>query len=101
MPESSWRHGGDIMERPWLRHYPPGVPADIDTSTVPSLVAMLDESFCAYRDNPAFVFMDKTVSYAGLDDASRALGAFLQSKGLKRGDRVAIMMPNVLQYPVT
>jgi len=88
------------MERPWLRNYPPGVPADIDTSTVPSLVAMLDDSFRTYRDNPAFVFMDKTLSYGEVDDASRALGAFLQSKGLKRGARVAIMMPNVLQYPV-
>ena len=87
-------------QRPWLRHYPPGVAAEIDSSKYSSLVTMFEESFAAYRDRPAFVCMDKALTFSELDDASRAFGAWLQSKGLKRGDRVAIMMPNVLQYPV-
>ena len=88
------------MQRPWLRHYPPGVPAEIDTSRYPSLVAMLEESFQAHADKEACICMDKSLSYGALDRASRAFAAWLQSKGLQRGARVAIMMPNVLQYPV-
>jgi long-chain acyl-CoA synthetase len=88
------------MERLWLRHYPPGVPADIDVSRYPSLVAMFEEGFKAHADREAFVCMGKALTYAQLDEASRAFAAFLQSRGLQRGARVAIMMPNVLQYPV-
>ena len=88
------------MERPWLRHYPPGVPADIDPSRYPSLVAMLEEGFKAYAEREACVCMGKTLTYGELDETSRAFAAWLQSRGLKRGARVAIMMPNVLQYPV-
>ena len=88
------------MEPLWLRHYPPGVPATIDPSRYPSLVAMLEEGFKAYADRDACVCMGKTLTYAELDETSRAFAAWLQSRGLKRGARVAIMMPNVLQYPV-
>jgi long-chain acyl-CoA synthetase len=88
------------MERLWLRHYPPGVPADIDPSRYPSLVAMFEESFKAYADRDACVCMGKALTYTQLDEASRAFAAWLQSLGLERGARVAIMMPNVLQYPV-
>ena len=88
------------MERPWLKHYPPGVPAEIDPSRYPSLVAMLEESFQANAAKQACVCMGKTLTYAELEAASRAFAAWLQSKGLQRGARVAIMMPNVLQYPV-
>ena len=88
------------MERPWLKHYPPGVPAEIDPSRYPSLVAMLEESFQTHAAKQACVCMGKTLTYAELDAASRAFAAWLQSKGLQRGARVAIMMPNVLQYPV-
>ena len=88
------------MERPWLKHYPPGVPAEIDPSRYPSLVAMLEESFQTHAAKDACVCMGKTLTYAELDAASRAFAAWLQSKGLQRGARVAIMMPNVLQYPV-
>jgi len=88
------------MERPWLKHYPPGVPAEIDPSRYPSLVAMLEESFLANAAKRACVCMGKTMTYAELDAASRAFAAWLQSKRLQRGTRVAIMMPNVLQYPV-
>jgi long-chain acyl-CoA synthetase len=88
------------MERPWLQHYPQGVAAEIDASKYPSLIAMLEESFQAHRGRPAFVCMGKALTYGEIDEASRAFAAWLQSKGLQRGARVAIMMPNVLQYPV-
>jgi len=88
------------MDRPWLKNYPPEVPAEIDPSRYPSLVAMFEESFKAYAGREACVCMGATLTYARLDAASRSLAAFLQSRGLKRGARVALMMPNVLQYPV-
>jgi long-chain acyl-CoA synthetase len=88
------------MQRPWLKNYPPGVPAEIDTSRYPSLVAMFEESFQVNADRDACVCMGKTLTYAELDAASRALAGWLQGKGLKPGARVAIMMPNVLQYAV-
>jgi long-chain acyl-CoA synthetase len=88
------------MQRPWLRNYPPGVPAEIDPSRYASLMAMFDESFKAHRGKDAFICMGKTLTYADLDLSSRAFAAWLQSKGLPRGARVAIMLPNVLQNPV-
>ena len=88
------------MDRIWLKHYPAGVPADIDAGQYPSLVALFEESFAKYKNANAYACMDKKLTYAQLDEMSRALGAWLQGKGLQRGDRVAIMMPNVLQYPV-
>jgi long-chain acyl-CoA synthetase len=88
------------VERIWLNHYPPGTPPEIDISEYSSLVALLEKSFAEYRDHAAFVCMDRALTYDDLDDMSRAFGAWLQSKGLQKGARVAIMMPNVLQYPV-
>ena len=88
------------MQRPWLKHYPPGVPAEIDPSQYPSLVAMFEESFQAHRGKDAFVCMGKALTYGEVDESSRAFAAWLQSKGLERGARVAIMLPNVLQNPV-
>jgi len=88
------------MERIWLKQYPAGVPADIDVKQYASLVDLLEESFKKFADRKAFICMDKSISYRDLDDMSRALGAYLQSRGLQRGARVALMMPNVLQYPV-
>lgn len=88
------------MERLWLRHYPPGVPAEVDPSRYPSLVAMLEEGFKTYAAREACVCMGKALTYGELDETSRALAGWLQKVGLKRGARVAIMMPNVLQYPV-
>ncbi len=88
------------MQKIWLKQYPAGVPADIKTDVYPSLVALLDESFSKYRDLPAYKFMGASFSFGAIDDASRALAAWLQDQGLVRGDRVAIMMPNVPQYPV-
>jgi long-chain acyl-CoA synthetase len=88
------------MERVWLKQYPPGVPADIDTTQYSSLVELLEESFAKFADRKAFICMDKAISYRDLDEMSRSFAAYLQSKGLQRGARVALMMPNVLQYPV-
>ena len=88
------------MEKIWLKSYPPGVPADIDPDQYRSLVHLLEEAFTKYADRNAYVCMDKFLTYAELDTYSRQLGAFLQSRGLKKGARVALMMPNVLQYPV-
>ena len=89
------------MDRIWLKQYPAGVPADIDVTQYGSLVALFEESFAKFRDRKAFICMDKAVTYGELDEMSLALGAYLQSKGLKKGARVAIMMPNVLQHPVS
>ena len=89
-----------MTDRPWLSAYPPGVPADIDASVYPSLVALMEESFKNYADRVAYSFMGKEVSYRQTDTFSQTFAAYLQGLGLARGDRVAIMMPNVPQYPV-
>ena len=89
------------MDRNWLHHYPPGVPADIDPEAYPSLKEAIEEAFTNYRQQPAFTNMGATLSYAQLDELSRAFAAWLQQRaGLVPGDRVALMMPNILQYPV-
>ena len=90
-----------MTHRPWLTAYPQGVPADIDTTQYPSLVALMDEAFTKYAGRVAYSFMGKEVTYAQTDSLSSAFAAYLQGLGLVKGDRVAIMMPNVPQYPVT
>ncbi len=89
------------QDRVWLSSYPEGVPADIDPDQYPSLVAMLEESFARFGSRTAFSFMGKDLSYAQMDEQSRQLAAYFQSLGLAKGERIAIMMPNVPQYPVT
>jgi long-chain acyl-CoA synthetase len=88
------------VERIWLKSYPPGVPAEIDPSEYASLVEVFDRSVQQFAARPAFHSMGRTISYAELERLSRAFGAWLQAKGLGRGARVAIMLPNCLQYPV-
>jgi long-chain acyl-CoA synthetase len=88
------------VQRIWLKSYPPGVPADIDPSEYASLVEVFDRSAKQFAARPAFHSMGKTISYAELERLSRAFGAWLQAKGLAKGSRVAIMLPNCLQYPV-
>ncbi|WNG35309.1 long-chain fatty acid--CoA ligase [Archangium violaceum] len=88
------------MDKIWLKHYPPGVPAEIDDRQYNSLTHMLEESFSTFAARPAFKCMGKTLTYREIDTLSRQVGAWLQSRGLPRGATVAIMMPNVLQYPV-
>jgi long-chain acyl-CoA synthetase len=85
----------------WLKSYPEGVPADIDPSQYSSLVGLLEESFSKFADRTAYSFMGKELSFAQTDQESLGLAAYLQSLGLSKGDRVAVMMPNVPQYPVT
>ncbi|MCA3213724.1 MAG: long-chain-fatty-acid--CoA ligase [Burkholderiales bacterium] len=88
------------MDRFWLKNYPAGVPAEIDPGQYASLVQLLEEAFKKYAALPAYSCMGATLTYRQLDENSAAIGAWLQSKGLGKGNRVAIMMPNVLQYPV-
>ena len=90
-----------MTERPWLAAYPQGVPADVDTTQYTSLVALMDEAFRQYSARDAYSFMGKDVTFGETDALSRAMAAYLQGLGLSKGDRVAIMMPNMPQYPVT
>jgi long-chain acyl-CoA synthetase len=87
-------------ERVWLSSYPEGVPAEIDASQYDSLVSLMEESFSKYADRTAYSFMGQNIGYQETDLKSQALAAYLQSLGLEKGDRVAVMMPNVPQYPV-
>ena len=89
-----------MTDRIWLKSYPPGVPADIDPTQYRSLVQLMEQAFRDYAGRTAYSFMGKDVSFAETDAQSRQLGAYLQNLGLQRGDRVALMMPNVPQYPV-
>ncbi|MCD2512262.1 long-chain-fatty-acid--CoA ligase [Comamonas endophytica] len=89
-----------MSDRPWLSAYPQGVPAEIDATQYQSLVALMEEAFTEYRDRVAYSFMGKELSFAQTDVQSRALAAYLQGLGLAKGDRVALMMPNMPQYPV-
>ncbi len=88
------------MEPIWLKHYPAEVPRDVNIALYPSLVDLLDTSFKKNAARPAYLMMGKSVSFAQVDEASRAFAAYLQSLGLEKGDRVALMMPNLFQYPV-
>ena len=88
------------MDKIWLKSYPPNVPSEINPDQYASLVHMLEESFSKYADRNAYVCMDKFLTYGELDAYSKKLAGWLQSRGMERGARVAIMMPNVLQYPI-
>jgi long-chain acyl-CoA synthetase len=88
------------MERIWLKSYPAGVPADIDPKKYRSLVQLFEQSIAKYRDRPAFHSMGKSITFGELDKLSRDFAAWLQGCGLAKGARVAIMMPNCLQYPI-
>ncbi|MBE0624660.1 MAG: long-chain-fatty-acid--CoA ligase [Burkholderiales bacterium] len=88
------------MEKIWLKHYPAGVPAEIDPDKYQSIRDLFDESVANYAERPAYHCMGREISFADVDRMSAAFGAWLQSRGLHKGDRVALMMPNVLQYPV-
>jgi long-chain acyl-CoA synthetase len=89
-----------MADRIWLKSYPPGVPADLPPSPYGSLVALMEESFQKYAARPAYSFMGKVMSFGETDRLSLAFAAYLQGLGLAQGDRVAVMMPNVPQYPV-
>ena len=86
--------------RPWLNNYPKGLPANIDVDKYPNLNAFITEALQKFAKQPAFYCMGKSLTYGEIDRMSMQLGAYLQSRGLKPGDKVAIMMPNLLQYPI-
>src|SRR5678816_2941649 len=88
------------MDKTWLKQYPAGVPAEIDVAQYASLVALLDESFRRYASAVAYKFMGKAITFRQVDEASVALAAWLQAQGFVKGDRIAVMLPNVPQYPV-
>ncbi|MBK7503410.1 MAG: long-chain-fatty-acid--CoA ligase [Polaromonas sp.] len=89
-----------MKQRPWLGQYPEGVPADIDETQYESLVELLEESFKKNARSTAYSFMGKDTTFAQTDSLSVAFGAYLQGLGLEKGDRVALMMPNMPQYPI-
>ena len=89
-----------VGARPWVASYPPGIPADIGPLAYQSIGDMLEEAVKKFSTRPAFTCMDKSLTFSEVGEKAKAFGAFLQSKGLQKGARVAIMMPNVLQYPV-
>ncbi len=88
------------MEKIWLQSYPNGVPSEIDIDHIPSLVALFEKACTTYADKVAYISMGKEMTYRQLDEESQAFAGWLQAKGFKKGDRVALMMPNLLQYPV-
>ncbi|MCK9380744.1 MAG: long-chain-fatty-acid--CoA ligase [Sulfuritalea sp.] len=88
------------MDKLWLKHYPAGVPAEIDTAKYETVSQVLEESMKKYASRTAFLCMGKSISYAQLDTLSRNLGAWLQCRNIAPGGRVALMMPNIMQYPV-
>jgi long-chain acyl-CoA synthetase len=89
-----------MTDRPWLKHYPSGMPANINPDQYPNLLAILDETFNKYRHKPAFVGFGKELSFDEVDKMSRNFAAYLHSRGLEPGDKIALMMPNILQYPI-
>ena len=88
------------MDKVWLKSYPAGVPAEIDVNQYASVREVLEESCARYGSRRAYSCMGKAITFTELDDLSATFGAFLQARGLAKGARVALMMPNVLQYPI-
>src|SRR5882672_9829892 len=88
------------MEKIWLKHYPPGVPAEVDYHQYRSAGELFERNTAKYRDRPAYTNMGRTISFGELERLSRVSGAWLRGRGLAKGARVAVMMPNCLQYPV-
>jgi long-chain acyl-CoA synthetase len=91
----------NAIARPWLAHYPDSVPTEIDVGKLPTLTALLEQSFREYASRPAFISFGKTLTFAEIERHARAVGGWLQAQGLQKGDRVAIMMPNVMAYPAS
>lgn len=87
-------------QHPWLKHYPQGIPANIDADVFPNLISVFDDIFEKYGPQKAFSCMGKELTYRQIDQQSRQFGAYLHSRGLQPGDKIALMMPNMLQYPI-
>src|SRR5437763_10171847 len=88
------------MEKIWLKSYPKGVPAEIDINEYRSVVQVFDDNVARYAPRKAYTCMGKSTTFAELDELTNAFACFLQARGLGKGARVALMMPNILQYPV-
>ena len=88
------------MEKTWLKHYPKGVPAEIDINEYASVREVFDASVREYATRKAYTCMGKSITFAELETLSAAFGAWLQANGCQKGTRVALMMPNILQYPI-
>jgi long-chain acyl-CoA synthetase len=88
------------MERFWLKNYPEGVPSEVDVTRYSSLVALFEDGFRRHASRNAYAYMDRYFTFSEIDRHSAAFGAWLQARGLARGARVAIMLPNVVQYPI-
>ncbi|MCL4109252.1 UNVERIFIED_CONTAM: hypothetical protein GTU68_063020 [Idotea baltica] len=89
-----------MQQQPWFKNYPTGVPANIDADSYPDLLSFFDETFDKYRKRKAFICMGKTLTYDSIDKLSLNFATYLQSRGLVPGDKIALMMPNLLQYPI-
>lgn len=87
-------------QRPWLANYPKGIPANIDVDRFPTLKALIENAFATHKNKPAFSCMGKQLTFAQVDRLSTTFGAYLHYRGLQPGDRLALMMPNLLQYPI-
>ena len=85
-----------MEERPWLKTYPTGVPANIDADAYPNLLSLFEETMAKYKKQVAFICMDKPFTFDAVDKMSQRFGAYLHSRGLEPGDRIALMMPNLL-----
>jgi long-chain acyl-CoA synthetase len=88
------------MDRVWLKHYPPHVPAEVDATRLGSLKELVEKACTDFGDRVAYVQMGTELTYRQLDERTRAFGAWLQQQGFRKGDRIAIMLPNTLQYPI-
>ncbi len=86
--------------RPWLKTYPTGVPANINPDEYPDLITLFEKIFTKYKKQVAFICMDKHLTFEAIDKMSNQFGAYLHSRGLEPGDKIALMMPNLLQYPI-
>ncbi|MFZ1297178.1 MAG: AMP-binding protein, partial [Saprospiraceae bacterium] len=86
--------------RPWLKNYPAGIPANVKTDLYPSLREFAAECLSKFAPLKAFTIMGQSMTYKELDDKSNAFAAYLHYRGLKPGDRIALMMPNLFQYPI-
>jgi long-chain acyl-CoA synthetase len=87
-------------DRIWLASYPPNTASDIGALHYSSIAGLIEDSFKRFASRPAYTCMGKTITYSEMESMSSAIGAWLQSLGLEKGDRVALMMPNILQMPV-
>src|SRR5690606_8878962 len=89
-----------MADRIWLKSYPPEVPHEIDPDRFASLTELICDALRRHAENPAYMLLGHTMTYREVDQLSAAFAAWLQARGLKKGDRISLMLPNVLQYPV-